>query len=282
MVPVIVADFPRSGNEPFGYATKSPMKSISQLFSLEGRVAIVTGASRGLGKEAAEGLAEAGAKVVLAARREQWLEPTAREFKACGFDSFSFPCDIADEEQTQKLAAAVLDRYGRIDILVNNAGISWGAPYEEMTVDAWRKVLETNVIGTQLMTRAVLPAMKKQGYGKVINIASIMGLKGVPKDILEASSYTASKGALIALTRELAVHYAGDGIRVNALAPGFFPTRLSASVVERADEKIKAITPLGRLGEGGELKGAIVFLAAPASDYITGQIIGVDGGMSAS
>ncbi len=258
------------------------MKTINELFSLEGRVAIITGASRGLGKEAAEGLAEAGAKVVLAARREQWLEPTAREFKSRGFDSFPFPCDIAVEEQTQKLAAAALERYGRIDILVNNAGISWSAPYEEMTVDAWRKVLETNVIGTHLMTRAVLPAMKKQGYGKIINIASIMGVKGIPKDILEASSYTASKGALIALTRELAVHYAGDGVRVNALAPGFFPTRLSASVVERADKKIKAITPLGRLGEAGELKGAIVFLAAPASDYITGQVIGVDGGMSAA
>ena len=258
------------------------MKTINELFSLEGRVAIITGASRGLGKEAAEGLAEAGAKVVLAARREQWLEPTAREFKSRGFDSFPFPCDIAVEEQTQKLAAAALERYGRIDILVNNAGSSWSAPYEEMMVDAWRKVLETNVIGTHLMTRAVLPAMKKQGYGKIINIASIMGVKGIPKDILEASSYTASKGALIALTRELAVHYAGDGVRVNALAPGFFPTRLSASVVERADKKIKAITPLGRLGEAGELKGAIVFLAAPASDYITGQVIGVDGGMSAA
>jgi len=257
------------------------MKTINELFSLQGRVAIVTGASRGLGKEAAEGLAEAGAKVVLAARREQWLEPTAREFEGRGFDSFAYPGDIAVEEQTQKLAAAVLERYGRIDILVNNAGISWGAPYEEMTVEAWRKVLETNVIGTQLMTRAVLPAMKQQRYGKIINIASVMGLKGVPKDILEASSYTASKGALVALTRELAVNYAEHGIRVNALAPGFFPTRLSASVVERADERIKAMTPLGRLGETGELKGAIVFLAAPASDYITGQIIGVDGGMSA-
>ena len=257
------------------------MKSISELFSLTGRVAIVTGASRGLGKEAAEGLAEAGAKVVLAARREQWLEPAAQEFAERGFDSFSFPCDIAEEEQTRKLAVAALERYGRVDILVNNAGISWGAPYEEMTVETWRKVLDTNVIGTQLMTRAVLPAMKRQGYGKIINIASIMGVKAIPKDILEAAGYTASKGALIALTREVAAHYAADGIRVNALAPGFFPTRLSAGVVERAGEKIKAITPLGRLGEAGDLKGAIVFLAAQASDYITGQIIGVDGGMSA-
>jgi gluconate 5-dehydrogenase len=258
------------------------MKNIHDLFSLEGRVAIVTGASRGLGKEAAEGLAEAGAKVVLAARRAQWLDPTVREFEDRGFDVFSHICDIANQEQTQALATATLERHGRVDILVNNAGVSWGAPYKEMPLDAWRKVLETNVIGTQLMTRAVLPAMRQQAYGKIVNIASIMGLIGVPKEILEASSYTASKGALIALTRELAVHYAPHGIRVNALAPGFFPTRLSAGVVEHAGEHIKAITPLGRLGETGEVKGAVVFLAAPASDYITGQIIAVDGGLTAA
>ena len=204
------------------------------------------------------------------------------EFEDRGFDVLVHLCDIAHREQTQALAAAALERYGRVDILVNNAGVSWGAPYEEMPVDAWRKVLETNVIGTQLMTRAVLPAMREQGYGKIVNIASIMGLTGVPKEILEAASYTASKGALIALTRELAVHYAAQGIRVNALAPGFFPTRLSAGVVEHASEQIRSITPLGRLGEAGEIKGAVVFLAAAASDYITGQIIAVDGGMTAA
>jgi gluconate 5-dehydrogenase len=258
------------------------MKTTQELFSLEGRVAIVTGASRGLGKEAAQGLAEAGAKVVLAARRAQWLEPTAHEFEERGFDVLAHACDIAKEDQTQDLAAATLERYGRVDILVNNAGVSWGAPYEEMTLEAWRKVLETNVIGTQFMTRAVLPAMRRQAYGKIVNIASVMGLAGIPADILEASSYTASKGALIALTRELAVHYAAQGIRVNALAPGFFPTRLSAGVVEQSSERIKAITPLGRLGEAGEMKGAVVFLASAASDYITGQIIAVDGGITAA
>ncbi len=258
------------------------MKNIHDLFSLQGRVAIVTGASRGLGKEAAEGLAEAGAKVVLAARRAQWLDPTVREFEQRGFEVFGQICDIASQEQTQALLAATLARYGRVDILVNNAGVSWGAPYEEMPLDAWRKVLETNIIGTQFMTRAVLPAMRQQAYGKIVNIASIMGLIGVAKEILEAPSYTASKGALLALTRELAVHYAPHGIRVNALAPGFFPTRLSAGVVEHASEQIKSITPLGRLGEAGELKGAVVFLAAAASDYITGQIIAVDGGLTAA
>jgi NAD(P)-dependent dehydrogenase (short-subunit alcohol dehydrogenase family) len=258
------------------------MKSVAELFSLKGRVAIVTGASRGLGKEAAEALAEAGASVVLAARRARWLDPTAQEFEQRGFPCLACSCDVTDEAQVRSVAAQAVDRFGRIDILINNAGISWAAPFEEATVDSWNKVLSTNVIGTQFMTRAVLPSMRKQGYGKVVNVASVMGLVGVPKDILEASSYTASKGAILAMTRELAVNYAAEGIRVNAIAPGFFPTRLASAVIDRAGERICAITPLGRVGEAGELKGAILFLAAPASDYITGQTIAIDGGLTAA
>ena len=257
------------------------MPSVQDLFSLSGRVAIVTGASRGLGKEAAEALAEAGAKVVLAARREQWLTPTAEEFRGRGFDCLPVRCDVAEEGQADELAATAIAHYGRIDILVNNAGISWGAPYEEMPIEAWHKVLNTNVIGTHMMTRAVLPHMKKQGYGKIVNVASVVALIGPPKEILEAASYTASKGAIVALTREVAVQYAAHGIRVNAVAPGFFPTRLSAGAIERAEEFIIRDTPLGRVGAPGELKGAILFLASPASDYITGQVLAVDGGMSA-
>ena len=258
------------------------MKSVGELFSLQGRVAVVTGASRGLGKEAAEALAEGGAKIVLTARREEWLNPTTSEFADRGFECLARACDISADGQAEQLVSAALERFGRIDVLVNNAGISWGGPYEEMPVEAWRKVLETNVIGTHLMTRAVLPVMRKQGYGKIVNVASVMGLVGVPKDILEASGYTASKGALIAMTRELAVHYAPDGIRVNAIAPGFFATRMTHGVIEKSEERIKEITPLGRLGEQGDLKGAILFLSCAASDYITGQIIAIDGGLSAA
>ncbi|MEQ1886086.1 MAG: glucose 1-dehydrogenase [Bryobacteraceae bacterium] len=257
------------------------MQTIQELFSLQGRVAIVTGASRGLGKEAAEGLAEAGAKVVLSARREQWLTPTAEEFKDRGFDCLAIKSDVAEPGQADALVAQVMEHYGRIDILINNAGISWGAPYEDMPIDAWHKVLNTNVIGTHLMTRAVLPHMRTRGYGKIVNVASVVALVGPVKEVLEASSYTASKGAIVALTREVAVQYAAHGIRVNALAPGYFPTRLSSGVIERAEEFIVRDTPLGRLGAPGELKGAVLFLAAPASDYITGQVLAVDGGMSA-
>ncbi len=195
----------------------------------------------------------------MVARRAQWLDPTAQEFKDRGSACLSCSCDVADEAQVKNVASQALDRFGRIDILINNAGISWAAPFEEATLDSWNKVLATNVIGTQLMTRAVLPSMRKQGYGKIVNVASVMGLIGAPKEILEATSYTASKGAILAMTRELAVNYAAQGIRVNAIAPGFFPTRLASAVIDRAGERICELTPLGRVGAEGELKGAILF-----------------------
>jgi gluconate 5-dehydrogenase len=257
------------------------MAHVKELFDLTGRVAIVTGGSRGLGREMAEALAEAGAKVTIVARRAEWLTPTQKDFAARGFEIQARACDISDPQQTERAVQATLDLFGRLDILINNAGVSWGAPYEEMPLDRWRQVLEINVIGTSLMTRAALPAMKAARYGKIINIVSIAGMKGVPKRILEASAYTASKGALVALTRELAVNYAPHGVRVNAIAPSFFPTRMSKGVISRAEEEIKALTPLGRLGEEGDLKGIALFLASAASDYITGQIIAVDGGLSA-
>jgi NAD(P)-dependent dehydrogenase (short-subunit alcohol dehydrogenase family) len=257
------------------------MTHVRELFDLSGRVAIVTGGSRGLGREMSEALAEAGASVTIVARRAEWLEPTHREFCDRGLAVEAQACDITDPQQTESVVQATLERFGRVDILVNNAGVSWGAPFEEMPVDRWRQVLETNVIGTSLMTRAVLPAMKSRQYGKIVNIASVAGLVGVPARILEASAYTASKGALIALTRELAANYAEHGIRVNAIAPGFFPTRMSQAVIARAEAEIKALIPLGRLGQENDLKGVALFLASPASDYLTGQIIAVDGGLTA-
>jgi NAD(P)-dependent dehydrogenase (short-subunit alcohol dehydrogenase family) len=257
------------------------MADVKELFDLGGRVAIVTGGSRGLGREMSEALAEAGASVTIVARRAEWLEPTQRAFRDRGLAVQAHACDIADPRQTESVVQATLDRFGRLDILINNAGVSWGAPFEEMPVERWRQVLETNVIGTSLMTRAVLPAMKARQYGKIINIASVAGLVGVPARILEASAYTASKGALIALTRELAVNYAGHGIRVNAIAPGFFLTRMSQAVIARAEPEIKALIPLGRLGQENDLKGLALFLASAASDYLTGQVIAVDGGLTA-
>jgi len=251
------------------------------LFSLADRVAVVTGGSRGLGLAIARGLGDAGARIVIAARRAEWLDPASAELAAAGIEVRAHACDLTDAEQVGRLIGETVSAFGRVDILVNNAGVSWAASIEEMPVERWRQVLETNVGGAFLATRAALPVMKARGYGKIINIASVMGMVGMPPEILDAPGYSASKGALIALTRDLAVKCARFGVRVNAIAPGFFRTRLTDGVLARSSEAIAKATPLGRVGEPGDLIGTAVFLAAPASDFITGQVLAVDGGYTA-
>ena len=255
---------------------------IRELFDLTGKVALVTGGSRGLGKAMAEGLAEAGAKLAITARRTEWLEPTAREFQDRGFECLAVPSDVSDPEQVERLVEATLDRFGRVDILVNCHGVSWGAPVLEMPLDRWKWVIDVNVNGTYYTCRAVGRHMLERGSGSVINVASVAGLLGTPEDILSATGYSASKGGIIALSRDLAVKWGPKGVRVNVVAPGFFRTRLSQPVLQRAEDRIRALTPLGRVGEPHELKGLAVFLASEAASYITGQVFVVDGGMSAA
>jgi NAD(P)-dependent dehydrogenase (short-subunit alcohol dehydrogenase family) len=251
------------------------------LFDLRGRVAIVTGGSRGLGLEIAGGLGEAGCAVALAARRAEWLEPAVLRLTEAGITVIARSCDVADEAQVIRLVREIEDRFGRIDILINNAGATWGAPYEQMPVEQWRRVFDVNVAGTLRMTMAALPAMAARRYGKIVNIASIAGLVGLPPEILDASGYTASKGAILSMTRALARAHRASGIRVNAIAPTFFPTRMTEGLLARARPLVEAATPMGRLGREGDLRGAAVFLAAPASDAITGQVLAVDGGLTA-
>jgi NAD(P)-dependent dehydrogenase (short-subunit alcohol dehydrogenase family) len=253
-----------------------------ELFSLQHRVAIVTGGSRGLGLEIARGLGEAGARLVIAARRAQWLDEASADLAAAGIETRAHACDVTVPEDAERLVGAAVAEYGQLDVLVNNAGVSWGAPFEEMPLDRWRHVFETNVAGAFLVTRAALPAMKARRYGKIINIASVMGLVGFAPELVDASAYSASKGALIALTRDLAVKYARVGIRVNAIAPSFFVTRMTEGLLARVGPEIAAATPLGRLGHPDDIKGAAVFLASPASDYVTGQVLSVDGGLTAT
>jgi len=255
---------------------------IKELFDLSGKVALVTGGSRGLGLEVAGGLGEAGAAVAVTARREQWLAPAVLELQGHGIDAFAATCDVSDPQQVSALVAKVFDHFKRIDILVNDAGTSWGESVDTMPLDKWNLVMQTNVTGCFLVSRAVARTMIQAGRGgAIINIASIAGLVGTPAEVLDASGYAASKGAVISLTRDLAVKWARHDIRVNAIAPGFFNTRMTAGVLERSQPEIERMTPMKRIGRPGELKGAAVFLASPAAAFITGQVLPVDGGATA-
>jgi gluconate 5-dehydrogenase len=258
------------------------MTDVKALFDLTGKVALVTGGSRGLGLEMAIGLGAAGAAVAVTARREEWLTTARHTLDALGIDNFVTTCDVSQEDQVLSTVAAVSQRFGSIDALVNSAGVSWGEPALTMPIAKWRAVLDTNVTGSFLMARAVAAQMIRTGRaGAIVNVASIAGLVGTPAAVLDAVSYSASKGAIISLTRDLAVKWAPHGIRVNAIAPGFFDTRMTKGVLDRSRADIERATPLGRIGRPEELKGAAVFLASAASAYMTGQVVVIDGGMTA-
>jgi gluconate 5-dehydrogenase len=253
--------------------------TIQELFDLTGRVAIVTGGSRGLGQEMAEGLAEAGARLMLCARREEWLTPTVNEMRGRGFDVESGLCDVGNPQQVQAVVDQTVAAFGRVDILINNAGLSWGGAPETMPLDKWNKVLEANLTGAFLFSQAAGRVMLAQQYGRIINIASVAGLQGSVNGPHYAG-YAASKAGLMGLTRELAASWGRQGIRVNAIAPGFFHSRLADAAIPLAEPSIKAFSPIPRVGAEGELKGVAVFLASDASNYITGQVIVVDGGQT--
>jgi gluconate 5-dehydrogenase len=254
------------------------LSTITELFDLKGRVALVTGGSRGLGREMAEGLAEAGASLMLLARREQWLSPTIEEFRGRGFRCEGALCDVSSADEVHGAVESTLEAFGRIDILVNNAGVTWGQPAEDVPLDRWKMVLDVNLTGAFLFSQAAGREMLKRGSGNIINVASIAGLVGTMENGQHIAAYVAAKGGLIALTRELGAKWAKRGVRVNAIAPGFFPSRMTERVLDAAQSQIEAGVPMGRVGREGELKGVAVFLASDASAYITGQTIVVDGG----
>ena len=265
--------------KPAEVSTIPAIPTIHALFDLTGKIAIVTGGSRGLGQEMAEGLAEAGARVMICARREEWLTPTIKEMRDKGFTVEGMVCDVSKSADVDALIARTIAVYGAIDILINNAGLSWGDAPETMPLDKWQKVIDTNLTGAFLFAQAAGREMLKREYGRIINIASVAGLQGLVNGPHYAG-YAASKAGLMGLTRELAASWGRQGIRVNAIAPGFFHSRLADSAIPLAEPHIKAFSPIPRVGAAGELKGVAVFLAADASNYITGQVIVVDGGGS--
>ena len=251
----------------------------SDLFDIAGRVAVVTGGGRGIGKTIAEAYLESGAQVVITGRRAEFLDAALAEFTARGLACTSVVADISSEEGVERTVWEALDRHGTIDILVNNAGQTWGQATEEMPLARWQQVLDVNLTGMFLMSRQVGRHMIERGAGgRVINIASVAGLSAGDPDATKTIAYNTSKAGVIAFTRTLALEWGRHGILVNAIAPGWFPTRMAAATISANRQRFEQQTALGHLGDLDDLKGAAIFLAAPGSRFITGQTLVVDGG----
>lgn len=246
-----------------------------KMFDLTGRVAIVTGASSGLGSQFAKALAEAGADVAIMARRSDKLESLKSEIIALGRKCIAYTCDVSKEQDIIDSISKVENDFGKIDILVNNAGVVIPGATEEYSAENWDKVMDVNIKGVFLASREALKVMTKNGYGKIINIASVAGLLGGASNI----SYHASKAAVINLTRALAIDGSTKGITVNAIAPGVFASEMTEGFFgENLNDSAAGATPMARIGKEGELNGALIYFASDASSYTTGQVIAVDGG----
>lgn len=254
---------------------------VMELFDLTGKTAIITGGGRGLGEQIAVGLAEAGANVVLCSRKKEACEEVADRVRKIGVKALALKCDITNAEDVQAVIDEAKNEFGSIDILVNNSGATWGAPVADMPLEAWQKVINVNVTGTFLMSQAAGRVMIEQGGGKIINIASVAGLGGTDPRVMDTIGYNTSKGAVITFTKDLAVKWGRHNINVNAIAPGFFPTKMSKVLIEKGKDPILGSTPLGRFGTEDDLKGAALFLASNASNYVTGDVLIVDGGTHA-
>lgn len=255
---------------------------VRELFDLGGRTAVVTGGSRGLGLQIAEALGEQGATLVLTARRREQLDAAAGHLRGRGVDVEVMASDLSQADAVEAFVEQVMADHDGVDILINNAGATWGAPAEEHPLPAWHKVIGLNLTGTFLLTQRIAQAsMIPRRRGRIVNVASVAGLQANSPKMMGTVAYNTSKGGVIAMTRALAVEWARYGITVNAIAPGYFPTRMSRGTLEHARAIVEEATPLGRVGGPEDLKGVAVLLASDASAYMTGQTIAVDGGITA-
>ena len=252
---------------------------VLDLLSLKGKTALVTGGSRGLGLQMAEALGEMGARLALTARKKDELDEAVSHLRKSGIDAAAYVCDVGKRDAIAPLTERILDDFKKVDILVNNAGASWGAPAEDHPLEAWDKLVSVNLTGPFLLSQAIAKrSMIPAKWGRVINIASIAGLMGQDIRIVRTIAYNATKGGLVNFTRALAAEWGQHGITVNAICPGFFPSRMTKATLETTGELIRDWTPTKRLGNDEDLKGLVVLLASEASRHITGQAIAVDGG----
>ena len=253
--------------------------SVKKLLDLSGKVALVTGGSRGLGLQIAEALGEMGARLAITARKKDELDLAVSHLKQLGCDATSYVCDIGKREAIAPVAEEILKKLGRIDILVNNAGATWGARAEEHPLDAWDKLVSVNLSGLFALTQIVAKkSMIPAKWGRIINVASVAGLLGQDPRFAPTAAYTATKHGVVGLTRQLAAEWGVHGITVNAICPGFFPSKMTRATLETTGKLIQDWTPTRRLGNDEDLKGLAVLLASEAARHINGQAIAVDGG----
>jgi len=255
--------------------------SVKKLFDLTGKVALITGGSRGLGLQIAEALGEMGAILALTARKPDELAQAKEHLQHMHVEVLTLPCDHSQAASIKPVIEEIVKHYGQIDVLVNNAGTTWGAPAEEHPLDAWEKVMNLNVTGLFLTTQLVGKlSMIPRRYGRIVNIASIAGLLGNDAHLQRSLAYNTSKGAVVNLTRALAAEWGQYNITVNAIAPGFFPSKMTQWILGQIGDTAIAQTPLARLGGEEDLKGLATLFSSDAAAHITGQIVAVDGGAS--
>jgi gluconate 5-dehydrogenase len=256
--------------------------ALKELFDLSGKIALITGGSRGLGLQIAEALGEYGATVILTARKQNELDEAKAHLAGLGITAHVYTNDLSDFGSIDAAVERMVSEVGQIDILVNNAGATWGAPTAEHPLDAWLKVINVNLNGTFLITQSVLKrCMLPRGAGRIVNVASVAGLKGNEPRMTPTVAYNTSKGGLVNFTRALAAEMADKGVTVNSICPGYFPTKMTKGTIAYGEQAILENTPMHRLGGEHDLKGLALLLSSDASAFMTGQNIAVDGGVTA-